>query len=243
MKASRRQTDSGFMMLEQIAAIILIAISALAASAMFNYGWQRIKKDRSKMTEERVVESLVNLVSMPASIRAAGRAEVETEPYNANLRICVFGNGWPPCKNLNGGAGYSAFRAYLPRVETRETAPNSGQYEFKTSGAITGTPDKPIRYNSFGAACDTSADECSPEHYPIEASTEFLPVCPTKGEVAWRSGTHDPTLDYPEAIEPTSSCGYARFLKVRLRIKSDVSRFDKTFNVTIDVALARHARQ
>jgi hypothetical protein len=252
-----RSQQAGQSTVENVVALGLIIFLAVGISGIFSITANSEKHQTLVQTKDRIAGNLTRMMSIPASIRAATYAAKDQEKNNTYLSTCVMGGSTPePCQNMNNDGTYRPFRLYLPMVENK-----TGAYAyFKTSGAITGTKDKPMRYNAAGAICDTSLKACSPADYPLEVYTEFLPVCPPLFEAALRgwAGATLPNPVYPDGLAPISVCWYARYLKVRLTMQPSgygtpaatstsflsSNAFEPiSSTMVIDAALVRYARQ
>lgn len=247
--------EKGISMVEVLAATAIIGVAISIAMQMIWEAGQGTKRIRLYSTRERIINSLANFASMPAALRASTIPEVADEPFNESFKDCMLGGRAGSCLTRNAVAGappvYLGFRLYLPVVTNILPEVLGGNAGFNTSGAITGVPTYPMRYNDLGKMCDTSTSTCLPSLYPLEAFTEFMPFCWPNFQMAWH-GFYNQAWSgpvYPDGLDYYPSCDGigARYVKVRLTIRPSggtVANFNPlVLTFYIDAVLARNARQ
>lgn len=243
------RNQRGLSLLEPLIAIALLSILIVPASAIISYCSERLVHDRLTMSKSRTLDLLVRIAGMPASLRAASQADEDIEPYNGYLKRCLLQESpaFSICYNRNNNGDYYPFRLYLP-VTTNKNLPTGGM-GFVTSGAVSGTRTYPMRFTAGGDPCDTSTSQCSTEQYPIEAYTEFLPICPSPIEAYYYVWTNvkPPGPIYPNGLEPMATCYNAKYIKIKVTVRlSDpalalASAITKT--VVMDANFVIHKRQ
>ena len=244
-----KRNQRGLSLLEPLIAIALLSILIVPASAIISYCSERLVRDRLTMSKTRTLDLLVRIAGMPAALRAASQADDEVEPYNGYFKRCLLqeSTSFSICYNRNNTGDYYPFRLYLP-VTTNKALPSGGM-GFITSGAVTGTPTYPIRFSAGGDPCDTSTSQCATDQYPIEAYTEFLPICPSAIEAYYYVWTNVKPAGpiYPNGLNPLPTCYNAKYIKVKVTVRlSDptmaaASAITKT--VVMDANFVIHKRQ
>lgn len=221
--ARKLRQDAGVGVTESVVAAGLMGIALFIGFQSMNYAVSETIRGRTLLTRDRVITGLVNYSGMQSAIRASVQPDTTLEPFNLPLKECTIG-GANPCIHKNGGLGYKGFRLYLPMVENSATPNASGMWSLYTSGAITGTPEKPIRYSPFGDICDTYIMSCPAVDYPIEAFTEFLPYCEEYFQLAAHrvDGRTWNGPIYPDGLQHAPSCYFARYGKVKLTVRPSV---------------------
>jgi type II secretory pathway pseudopilin PulG len=246
------RNQAGSSLIEALVAVAIFGFLFASGASLLSYGGAKLGQQRLKETRSRLVATLKRVAGTPAALRSAAVADPSIEPFNDQVRACVNGGNWTiPCNNRNIDGNYLPFRMYLPMVAN--TQDSWGQFALKTSGAITGIPLRPMRYTAMGRTCDSAIYPCPPKDFPIEAFTEFLPICPPLFEAYYREWTNEPLPNpvYPDGLKPIAQCPFARYMKIRLTIRPSDPNMDPVLRtqlstvevVTIDNALARAARQ
>jgi prepilin-type N-terminal cleavage/methylation domain-containing protein len=202
----------GMTMLEIMMALMIVGVAMFGILSTVNTTSQLMGQEKVLWARTRILNSLASIAGMPATIRASMFQNIENIPLTA----CVNGGGDnPPCAHLGP---YQPFRLYLPMVD------RVSQWEIVTSGAVAGTPHEPIRYNSKGESCDTKTDACPQDRWPIEAFTEFSASCPPIFDPIYddilRNGNPYYGPIHPAGLAVPAECPAARFIKVRLTIRS-----------------------
>ena len=256
MKNTKRsippKTD-GFALIEAMIALgILISLFA-GSTAIVSFASHQTSSARLTTTNQRLAQTLYRLAGTPAALRASAAADPKLEPYNNYFTVCLNGgDGTQPCVNKNldkdGHSHYYPFRLYLATVVN--TVSSSNGYGLKTSGAVTGTEKFPIRYDANGESCDTSLGLCPEDKYPMEAFTEFLPICFDSWTSYWHDfGDPKPAEPiYPNAFIPHDTCWCAHFMKIRVTVRASAAptgggaRPTVIMNLTIDAFLAHFNR-
>ena len=245
-----RINKNGFLLIETLVGLAILTILFGMAFGIISFAAKQVTVNRLLVTQQRLTQTLSRLSSSPAALRAAAFASPSSEPYNSYYSFCVNGQDYSqPCINENGDGFYRPFRLYLADV-TNTISASGGIYGLKTSGAITGVPNYPMRYDANGNLCDMSTGDCPTDLYPVEAFTEFLPVCYNQWESYWRGwGASQPAEPlYPTAYAPLPTCLFSHFLKIRLTVRASAysgtgPRPQTVFNTTVDTFIVHWARQ
>ncbi|RYZ76498.1 MAG: hypothetical protein EOP06_31255, partial [Proteobacteria bacterium] len=155
MKVSRSlRNQAGSSLIEAIIAMAIFGFLFASGGSLLSYGGAKLSAQRVRETKSRLISTLKRVAGTPASLRSAAVADPKIEPFNKKFRACLNGGDWSiACYNRNQTGDYIPFRLYLPMVAN--TVDEWGQYAIKTSGAITGTPQYPMRFNANGSTCDT----------------------------------------------------------------------------------------
>ena len=242
------RNPQGFFLTEFLIAVVMLGILVVCGMSTLSYIHTFIQQQRVTSTRNRVADSLTRLAGMPSSIRAS----IYQHPENAPLAACVKKEETAP-----GGAGPSpasvfsciqatamttgtSFRLYLPFLEQ---IPGG---TILTSTAVSGTSQNPIRYNMNGELCDTLYEPCSAQDWPIEVVTEFTAQCPPIFDPVYdqslRGGQAFYGPIYPAGLVVPSTCPQARYVKVRIQVRSSTSTtepviafkpIDKTLEVDV----------
>lgn len=232
MMTKHLRNQSGMTLPETIVAAMLLGLTITVAFQIVTYAVNETSRGRGLLTRDRIVMNLVNYASMPAAIRASAQAPAGNEPFNEGFKDCVYDRP-TLCYTNNSGAGFRPFRLYMPTVENPDSADGSPgeQTTIYTSGAITGTPAKPMRYSPFGHMCDTNVEACPVKDYPMEAFTEFIPYCPENFQMGLRKyGGHSwngpiyppdprPADETKDALRHMPHCYGAKYMKIRLTVQ------------------------
>jgi Tfp pilus assembly protein PilV len=224
-------SNRGASIVEVLISMVIFALTAAVVTGIFSFASINLKRLRLNATRVRIVESMAQIAGSAAALRASSLAPSSSEPFNNYFDNCATGGDWSQiCYHKNQNGAYSGFRMYLPAMENITTA--DGSLDLITSGAVTGTPDYPMRFSAVGVPCDTSQQTCAPEQYPIEVISEFLPYCPTlfEGRARLASTPGNPEWDVqlpspafsmtsPDAYQYFSNCWAAQNIKVKITVR------------------------
>lgn len=199
MQTKNNNAESGFSVIEILTTLGIFSLILIASASFFTQMNRKISEEEYAETRMRMFQNLIYIMGMPATLR--GSLEYDAT-QSGNLSKCIRGGmGAVPTTPL-------PVALFLPVV--------SGDATFvRTSGQISGSPNRPLRYSIEGTAC-TAANpiNCNPSDYPISVTTEFLPVCPPAYDYYYGYWT-GPV--YPNGLTIPSVCGRAQYIKIFYR--------------------------
>ncbi len=154
----------GFGLIEVLVAVVILGAAVLALASITHYVSNLMIRQQTKWTAERIATTVIELASLPATIRSTVSQSLQSpsREFFLQLRGRKLGphhGPWIPLA-LN-----------LPFVDVSSTPALSG-------GPMTGTVDFPMRYNLKGQGCDMELSQCPAELWPIEVLTWHRFSCP-----------------------------------------------------------------
>lgn len=198
MKRNQRSSTAGFSIIEVLVSIGIFSILLLASASFFSQINQSIKQKQYAVARIRLIHSLINIMGMPATLRASGAAA----PTGV-LGQCIVHSQGAIC---SGWANQppSEVALYLP--------PITGTTVANLSGPLSGTPSAPLLFSPDGKTCDPQRANCPPETYPISVSTRALPICPPAYSAATDPNWSQPI--FPNGLVQMSDCWQSLYIKI-----------------------------
>jgi prepilin-type N-terminal cleavage/methylation domain-containing protein len=192
--------EAGFTLIEALVTISVLGILITTSILFLSDAQTSLKVHEQPITRTRMIQSLINIMGMPASVRASAIQAGTT----SRLYLCAREGG---CNSADPTTDLSL---YLPVMTEYPLG------SISTSGRISGPPSDPVLYNLDGVACDPAAKTCLPTEYPIAVSTQFDAICPPQFDVI--SGIRPVPLgsDVPlrPLLDPMPSCFKANYIKI-----------------------------
>ena len=206
-------SSAGYSVLENLISIALISATFLLSIGSYVQAQKAVQLQNESNTRVRAIQSLISIMGMPSSLRAAAYNEGRTSA----LGECVFGT--------TGSCPASSITSWQP-LSLLLPPRNAAGATVELSGPISGGPAHPILYSLEGLACNPATDSaCTPHDFPIAVSTEGQTVCPPKCDVTfyYAGGTwvaSDGTNHVnPEGLQISNWCPRAQYIRVRYTFK------------------------
>lgn len=203
---------AGFSLVEMMVAIALFSALALVGIESFWKAEEALKDQNQTLSRVRVIQNLIYVIGMPASVRAAA----QNAGAGSEIWKCTFGF------NCNGGVDRDLV-LFLPPVRVSSSA-------VETSGPISGSPGRPLLFNFDGIACQPAVSTCVPDDYPISLSTQFDVMCPPAYDWtrtwpgAWSVG---PVYKAGGLDIDNSSCSQAHYIIIKYRFQKTAGASSK----------------
>lgn len=199
-KATLLGSQSGMSIIEMLVALGIFSFLLLVSADSFWQSSKALQNQETVVARNRVLQNLIYIIGTPASIRSS----LENAASGSPIWTCVYGK---PCTT----GTIQDLVVYLPPVGVDGN-------KVVTSGAITGTPTKPMLYNLRGEICDPSAGPCDASEFPISVSTQFDAICPPMYD--YKKGVWPSSKPInPDGLQIPTTCEYAHYLKVFYRFE------------------------
>lgn len=209
--------QAGYTLIEIMIVIGIISMASLVLVSMINYVNLMLYRNQTRWALSRVIMTIEQIAGLPSTIRSSINSN---NPENLQANSCFYGEAI--CPNSSELDPFVPVRLYLPFVE------KTGLYDFKPSGAITGTEAYPIRFNTQGQLCDMFPDKkaCPARLWPIECISEANFTCPPVFSKDLNQGLRAGSPYYgalfPDAIKPPNNCARPGEIRIHLIIRESV---------------------
>jgi uncharacterized membrane protein YgcG len=165
MKAIADQ--AGFTLVEAMLCMALIGSFVYYGTTYFTQSHAQLRAARSIGSRDKIRSTIERYASLISALRISSIQSANSELLNCmTVPMSFLPN--EPGTNCDGRKWYD-FDLYPPIVD-----PSTGKVS--SSGAVSGGPGTPGRFNVRGEACPTGAS-VSPD-CPLEVTTEWKPQCP-----------------------------------------------------------------
>ena len=184
----------GFSLLQVMIALALVSAFVFLGMQMSASVNQQLSLGRKTGTKSRILASIREVASLPASLRMSMRASIDGVAVNPELLACVGGNPANSCKSKT----VHPFTLYSPILQREPDGTILG------GQALTAPADspEPLRIDVFGSPCKDASPDC-----PFLISTSFQAQC-------------GPPLDSMSMV-PQTQCTVADVIEVTYSIQLD----------------------
>lgn len=194
--------NNGFTLMEVLAALGILSIVIYIALTYSSTNSQNTALARYVGTKNRVVATIRDFASMPATLRSSMLASLNGVSVNPQLLACA---GGEPVNSCNSGVEYP-FTMFSPIMGRDSTGAIIGVQPISAAKA---SPN-PFRVDSFGSPCTVAGPDCS-----LMIFTSMIAQCGPAVQTA------SPPSPINNEILPQATCTVADVIQVNYFIQVD----------------------